>query len=96
MKKEASFQERGVGMLYLKPVGEKTQLIVRADTNLGNLLVNTLLTAGLPIQRMGTNNVMLVCVPTPDTKPPPIPVLLRFKTSDDADEAYNKLKKYIK
>lgn len=96
VKKDASFQERGVGMLYLKPVGEKTQLIVRADTSLGNLLVNTLLTGGLPIQRMGTNNVMLVCVPTPDTKPPPIPVLLRLKNSADADEAFDKLKQHVK
>lgn len=96
VKKEASFQERGVGMLYLKPVGEKTQLIVRADTNLGNLLVNTLLTASLPVQRMGANNVMLVCVPTPDTKPPPVPVLFRLKTGADADEAFNKLKEYMK
>jgi nuclear pore complex protein Nup50 len=95
VKKEASFQERGVGMLYLKPAGEKTQLIVRADTSLGNLLVNTLLTAKLPIQRMGTNNVILVCIPTPDTKPPPIPVLLRLKTSADADEVFNKLKQHI-
>jgi nuclear pore complex protein Nup50 len=96
VKKETSFQERGVGMLYLKPVGEKTQLIVRADTNLGNLLVNTLLTASLPVQRMGSNNVMLVCVPTPDTKPPPVPVLFRLKTGADADEAFNKLKEYMK
>jgi nuclear pore complex protein Nup50 len=96
VKKEASFQERGVGMLYLKPAGEKTQLIVRADTNLGNLLVNTLLMASLPVQRMGSNNVMLVCVPTPNTKPPPVPILLRLKTGDDADEVFSKLKEYMK
>ncbi|GFG31105.1 hypothetical protein Cfor_04604 [Coptotermes formosanus] len=96
LKKEASFQERGVGTLYLKPAGEKMQLIVRADTNLGNVLVNTLLTAGLPIQRMGSNNVMLVCVPTPDVKPPPVPLLIRLKTGDDADEVFNKLKEHIK
>lgn len=96
VKKEASFQERGVGMLYLKPVGEKTQLIVRANTSLGNLLVNTLLMASLPVQRMGSNNVMLVCLPTPDTKPPPVPVLFRFKTHADADEAFDKFKEYMK
>jgi nuclear pore complex protein Nup50 len=96
LKKEASFQERGVGTLYLKPAGEKMQLIVRADTSLGNVLVNTLLTSGLPIQRMGSNNVMLVCVPTPDVKPPPVPLLIRLKTGDDADEVFNKLKEYIK
>jgi nuclear pore complex protein Nup50 len=96
VKKGTSFQERGVGMLYLKPAGEKTQLIVRADTNLGNLLVNTLLTPGLPLQRMGSNNVMLVCVPTPDTKPPPIPILFRLKTGADADEVFDKLKECMK
>lgn len=96
LKKEASFQERGVGTLYLKPAGEKMQLIVRADTSLGNVLVNTLLTAGLPVQRVGSNNVMLVCVPTPDVKPPPVPLLIRLKTGDDADEVFNKLKEHIK
>lgn len=96
LKKEASFQERGIGTLYLKPAGEKMQLIVRADTNLGNVLVNTLLTAGLPVKRMGSNNVMLVCMPTPDVKPPPVPLLIRLKTGDDADEVFNKLKEHIK
>jgi len=96
LKKEASFQERGVGTLYLKPAGEKMQLIVRADTSLGNVLVNTLLTAGLPLRRMGSNNVMLVCVPTPDVEPPPVPLLIRLKTGDDADEVFNKLKEHIK
>ena len=96
MKKDSAYQERGVGMLYVKPVGEKTQLIVRADTNLGNVILNTLLSSGMPIQRMGTNNVMMVCIPTPDAKPPPVPVLLRLKTSADADEALEKLKSHMK
>lgn len=35
-KKENEFKEKGVGTLHLKPAGnEKTQLLVRADTNLG-------------------------------------------------------------
>jgi nuclear pore complex protein Nup50 len=96
LKKDASFQERGVGTLYLKPAGEKMQLIIRADTSLGNVLVNTLLTAGLPLRRMGSNNVMLVCIPTPDVQPPPVPLLIRLKTGDDADEVFNKLKEHIK
>ncbi|CAH1996319.1 unnamed protein product [Acanthoscelides obtectus] len=37
-KEESGFADRGVGNLYLKPIegSEKIQLIVRADTNLGN------------------------------------------------------------
>ena len=96
VKKESAYQERGVGMLHVKPVGEKTQLIVRADTSLGNVVLNTLLTKSMPIQRMGTNNVMLVCIPTPDTEPPPIPVLLRLKTKKEADEALEILKAHMK
>lgn len=35
-KKDNEFKEKGVGTLHLKPAGnEKTQLLVRADTNLG-------------------------------------------------------------
>jgi len=34
-KKGEGWAERGIGNLYLKPSGEKTQLLVRADTTLG-------------------------------------------------------------
>ncbi len=61
-KKENAFTEKGVGMLFLKKVsgGEKTQLIVRAETTLGNILLNVMLTPALTTQRMGKNNVMMV------------------------------------
>ena len=49
-KKDKEFAEKGLGMLYLKKVdgsedkdGTKTQLLVRAETNLGNILLNVLL-----------------------------------------------------
>lgn len=95
VKKEGTFADRGVGMLFLKPVSgsEKVQLIVRADTNLGNLLLNFILSEAIPLQRMGKNNVMLVCLPMPDSKPPPVPVLLRVKTSEEADELLKILEK---
>lgn len=88
VKKDGNFGDRGVGQLFLKPVSgsEKVQLIVRADTNLGNLLLNLILSESIPTQRMGKNNVMLVCIPTPEAKPPPVPILLRVKTSEEADE----------
>jgi len=81
-KKDGSYVEKGVGMLYLKSVeGGKTQLLVRADTNLGNVLLNILLNPQIPTTRVGKNNVMLVCVPNPPVDPKadssaPCPMLL--------------------
>ncbi|KAL0270467.1 UNVERIFIED_CONTAM: hypothetical protein PYX00_007872 [Menopon gallinae] len=93
VKKDNKFISKGVGTLFLKPVksSKNTQLIVRADTSSGNILLNILLTSNLPIQKMGENNVMIVCVPTPDCQPPPVPVLIRVKTSEDCDQVIKKL-----
>lgn len=87
VKKEDNFVDKGVGTLYLKPVEDsgKTQLLVRADTNLGNILLNFILNDGIPTKRTGKNNVMMVCVPTPDVQKATA-VLLRVKTSEEADE----------
>lgn len=97
-KQDESYSDRGVGTLYIKEVesGAKSQLLVRADTNLGNILLNILLTDGIPLRRLGTNNVMLCCIPTPDAKPPPKSVLLRVKTAAEADELLETIKKYQK
>ena len=47
----------------------------------------------MPTQRMGKNNVMMACVPNPPLDPKkteaetsPVPLLIRVKTGDDADE----------
>lgn len=98
VKNDGSFGDRGVGTLYLKPIAgsEKYQLIVRADTSLGNLLLNMVLSASIPTKRMGKNNVMLVTIPTPEAKPPPVPLLLRVKTSEEADQLLATLEKYKK
>jgi len=96
-KKDGSYVEKGVGMLYLKSVdGGKIQLLIRADTNLGNVLLNILLSPSIPTTRVGKNNVMLVCVPNPPVDPKsdssePCPMLLRVKTTEDADELKEKL-----
>ena len=82
-KKDGNYVEKGVGMLYLKSVdGGRTQLLIRADTNLGNVLLNILLSASMPTTRVGKNNVMLVCVPNPPVDPKadssvPCPMLIR-------------------
>ncbi|XP_064543071.1 nuclear pore complex protein Nup50 [Drosophila montana] len=95
VKKDKDFVDRGVGTLYLKPVKDtkKTQMLVRADTNLGNILVNLILTDGLPCQRMGKNNVMMVCIPTPE-EPKALSMLLRVKTGEEADELLEQIKKH--
>ena len=60
-KKDGSYVEKGVGMLYIKPVeGEKHQLLIRADTNLGNVLLNILLSSQIPI----SVTVLLITVPS--------------------------------
>ncbi|KAG7267423.1 hypothetical protein CRUP_021328 [Coryphaenoides rupestris] len=92
-KKDSEFKEKGVGTLHLKPTAEgRTQMVIRADTNLGNILLNVVLQPSMPSSRVGKNNVMLACVPNPplDTKGPavPVPMLIRVKTSADADRLH--------
>ncbi|XP_063072889.1 nuclear pore complex protein Nup50 [Engraulis encrasicolus] len=92
-KKESEFKEKGVGTLHLKMAAEdKLQLLVRADTNLGNILLNIMVPSSMPCSRTGKNNVMVVCVPNPavDEKNPstPVPMLIRVKTAEDADELH--------
>lgn len=96
VKKDGNFVDKGVGTLYIKKVEDsgKHQLLVRANTNLGTILVNLILVSAIPTQRMGKNNVMLVYIPTPDSKPPPTPILIRVKTSEEADELLTTLDKY--
>ncbi|XP_032367772.1 nuclear pore complex protein Nup50 [Etheostoma spectabile] len=95
-KKESEFKEKGVGTLHLKHTQDgKIQMIIRADTNLGNILLNIMLQASMPCSRVGKNNVMVVCVPNPpvDDKDPgsPVPLLIRVKTAEDADELHTTL-----
>ncbi|XP_053972624.1 nuclear pore complex protein Nup50 [Hylaeus volcanicus] len=97
IKKDGNFTSRGVGILFLKPTpNDKTQLIVRAETSLGNLLLNTLLTESIPTVRMDKTTIMLVCLPMPESTPPPVSVLLRVKTAEDADALINALNKHKK
>ncbi|CAH1389931.1 unnamed protein product [Nezara viridula] len=99
VKNNESYSDRGVGNLFIKETkndkGDNIyQAIVRADTALGNIIFNIRITKDIPTKRVGKNNVMLVCVPTPDSKPPPVAVLLRVKTEDDADKLLAEINKY--
>jgi len=99
-KKDGSFIDKGVGTLFLKPVpdSKKTQLLVRASTSVGNILLNIILNSGMPVQKTGKNNVLIVCVPNPPVDAAdansPVPMLLRVKTSEDAEELLETIKKY--
>ncbi|XP_076471076.1 nuclear pore complex protein Nup50-like [Babylonia areolata] len=96
-QKDGEWIDRGVGNIHMKPTDEgRTQLIIRADTNLGNILLNILLTSAIPTKRQGKNNVFVVCVPNPPINPKdpstsPVPMLIRVKTAEDADELLAKM-----
>lgn len=89
--KDKEYVERGLGTLFLKKADEKTQLIVRANTNLGNILLNIIVGPSIgAMMRVGKNNVMVVCIPNPPIDPKsdnktPVKMLIRVKTSEDAD-----------
>jgi len=96
-EKESKFCDRGIGNLYLKPLnnGESTQLIVRADNTLGNILLNVKLNKVLPISKIGAKDVSYLCIPNPpipnvDAKLP-CKFLFKVKTEDDAVELLDKL-----
>jgi len=96
-KKSGSYEERGVGNIHLKKTDEsKLQVLIRADTSLGNILLNIILTDNMPVERVGKNNVMLICVPNPPIDPKaesePVTFLIRVKSGEDADTLKDKMK----
>jgi len=100
-KKAGSYEERGLGNIHLKKTEDsKLQVIVRADTALGNILLNIIMTEDIPLERVGKNNVMIICLPNPpiDPKadPEPVTFLIRVKTAEDADELKDKLADHAK
>ena len=100
-KRDSSWSELGIGMLNLKKLEGKTQVLVRNDTTLGKILLNIYLAESTPITRSGKNNVILMCVPNPPlySKPSegdnskPATYLIRVKTTEDADELFSQLNK---
>lgn len=96
-EKESKFVDRGIGNLYLKPInnGESTQLIIRADNKLANILLNVKLSKALPINKISAKDVSYLCIPNPpipnvDSKLP-CKFLFKVKTEDDAQELVDKL-----
>jgi len=99
-KKEGTFVEKGVGMLFLKPLdgGHKIQLLIRADNATGKILLNVGLNSSIPCSKSGKNNLTMICMANPplDPKAPsdePAVLLLRVKTSEDADKLLEEIDK---
>ncbi|CAG2187569.1 NPAP60 [Mytilus edulis] len=100
-QKDGAWTERGVGFLHLKIIDEKLQLVVRADTTLGNIILNIILSPSIPLKRQGKNNVSMICVPNPpvDKKADPskpVPMMIRVKTLEDADQLLEKMEELRK
>jgi len=101
-KKDDAYIERGLGKVYLKQTEEeKLQVVIRAETTLGNILLNVIVSEKTPLERVGKNNVMLIIVPNPplDPKiadPEPVTFLIRVKTEQDADELKQKINDFAK
>lgn len=100
-KRESAWAELGIGMLNLKKLEGKTQVLVRHDTALGKIILNVYLAESTPISRSGKNNVILVSVPNPPlyTKDSegdnskPATYLIKVKTAENADELFAQLDK---
>ena len=102
-KKDKEFTEKGLGMLHLKKLEEsdespKTQLLVRAETNLGNILLNILLNKQMNMVKRN-NCIQFVCVPNPEipgvTAGCPVTILVKVKNADQASILEDEMKKRI-
>ncbi len=98
-KKEKEFKDKGLGMLHLKSVdGGKTQMVVRAETNLGNILLNILISDKMMFKQ-AKNNVQFVCVPNPEIKgveSGPTSMLIKVKSAPQAEELVKRLEELSK
>jgi len=92
--KSSTYVSLGVGTLFIKQLSlqGKYQLVVRADNNLGNLLLNMLLVKTLPLEKKSAKDVMTFDVAGNNGKG--MPILLRAKSEDDANEMLGKLKEF--
>lgn len=64
-KKGSEWKSKAVGMLHFKKLEDKTQLVLRADTNLGNIFLNIILDPNTPIKLAGKTNISMVTVANP-------------------------------
>lgn len=93
--KDGNYKEIGVGLLFVKPLDDdKASILVRADNTLGNILLNVAIPPSPAPVKQGKNNCLLPVVLNPpvDGVEGAVPLLIRVKTSDDADELIEVIK----
>ncbi|XP_074659979.1 nuclear pore complex protein Nup50-like isoform X2 [Tubulanus polymorphus] len=100
-KSEEAWKEKGVGNVFLKVLEDgRTQFLIRAETTLGNVLLNIMLSKSIPFNRQGKNSVTFMCIPSPAIDPKqadkPYMMLLRVKTAEEADELIDKINEHKK
>ena len=93
--KDKEYKDKGLGMLHLKAVdGGKTQMLVRAETNLGNILVSDQM-----MFKQNKNNVQFSCVPNPEIKglpAGPTTMLIKVKGAAMAEQLVKKIEELSK
>ncbi|VVC33406.1 Ran binding domain,PH domain-like,Nuclear pore complex, NUP2/50/61 [Cinara cedri] len=95
--KNGKYEEHGIGQLYIKPVdNKKVQLIMRNDSALGTIMVNTLLNDTVNFTKRNPKNVQLICVLDPTKCVKPQTVLFKFKDSQITDAFESELAKLKK
>jgi len=96
LKSGDGWNEKGVGIANLKECGEKVQLLIRNDTTMGTVVLNTLLHDKVPITHMGKNSLMIVVASAGegDQAASTDTYLIRVKNKDVADTFYAELEKY--
>lgn len=85
-------------MLHIKKNEAVTQLVIRADTSLGNILLNIGLKTGLPLKMADDQKgVILTCIPNPpiDSKSGNTETTFLIRNKNCAEEILNKLREYM-
>jgi len=92
---KGGFKDKGVGQLFIKKLDtEKYQVVVRADNNLGTILLNILLKEELPLKKKSAKDVLTVDPIGDGGKP--LTILIRVKDEALANELLEKLQHYAK
>lgn len=92
LKSGSDWNEKGLGIANLTKCNDKVQLLVRNDTTMGTIVLNTLLYDNIPITRSGKNGIMVV-VTDADMKSE---TYLCRVNKDKVEEFYEKLLEYKK
>lgn len=92
--KDGKYEEHGIGQLYLKPIDDKkVQLLMRNDSALGTIMINTILNESVNFTKRNAKNVQLICVPDPTKSVKLQTILFKFKDSQITDSFESELSK---